>query len=56
MSRMLALSGLIASVLILMFMLVDLIVFQASPLMNIGFMIGALILGVMSFLSYRQAA
>ncbi|MEX2188535.1 MAG: hypothetical protein WD875_17125 [Pirellulales bacterium] len=58
MSKILALSGLVASALILIFMIVDLAVFHvstASIVMNIGFIIGSLILGGMSFVMYRQA-
>lgn len=55
MSKILALTGLIASALILIFMIVDLAMFQASLMMDIGFIIGALILGAMSFVMYRQA-
>jgi hypothetical protein len=55
MSKILALSGLIASALILIFMIVDLAMFQASLTMDIGFIIGALILGGMSYAMYRQA-
>jgi hypothetical protein len=55
MSKILALSGLVASALILIFMIADLAMFQASMTMDIGFIIGALILGVMSFVMYRQS-
>ena len=58
MSKILALSGLVASALILIFMIVDLAVFHVSIqsiAMNIWFIIGALILGAMSFVMYRQA-
>jgi hypothetical protein len=55
MSKILALSGLIASALILIFMIVDLAMFRASVTMDVGFIIGALILGGMSFVMYRQA-
>lgn len=55
MPKILALSGLVASALILIFMIVDLAMFRASLTMDIGFIIGALILGAMSFFMYRQA-
>jgi hypothetical protein len=55
MSKILALAGLVISVLIGIFMITDLAWTRASLTMDIGFLIGAAILGVMSFFAYRQA-
>jgi hypothetical protein len=54
MPKMLALIGLIVSVIILLVMIVDLAWTRASLAMNIGFIICSLGLGVLSFLTYRE--
>ncbi len=56
MPKVLALSGLVISAIILILMLVDLVITggKASLTMNIGFIIFSLAIGAMSFLSWKQ--
>ena len=54
MPKALALTGLVISVLILILILVDLAWTQASWVMDIGFVLCALGLGVLSYLTFRE--
>jgi hypothetical protein len=54
MPKALALTGLVVSVLILILMLVDLAWTRASLAMDIGFILCALGLGVLSYLTFRE--
>jgi len=54
MPKALALTGLVVSILILILMLVDLVGWRASLAMDIGFILCALGLGVLSYLTFRE--
>lgn len=54
MPKALALTGLVVSILILILMLVDLAWTRASLAMDIGFILCALGLGVLSYLTFRE--